>query len=198
MKAKAYNDFYIVEEVSCENNSLSPFGIMSYYVNVDLNKCDNGSPLSIGKITSVNKTGFQDFHPRYSVGDIILFDSTKSIYHSSENSMLIRNDSIVSLFDIESFTPIANSNEVVINVANSDSLYNLKDGFYGKITDISMGEYLSDCMNDIKVDDMILLVNPYNSYDVPNNEIFKKISTANGFYVISECYSIACKIEKDV
>ena len=102
-------------------------------------------------------------------------------------------------FNDEENAPGANKNEVVVKIERSAGLemYNVVNGFYGTVMDISISEYWDEKSNvyNVKIGDRVILVNPYKTGDVCENDVYRKVSTTSGFYVVAEVDAIACKVD---
>ena len=196
----ATNNFYLVEPYARKTDDVAD-AIYQYENSLDTNLWRGNIKLELAKVVSADKTDFVGniLGQSYSEGDLIAFDPTKIIKHFANGTKLVRDDAIVCLFNEEDNAPGSNKKQVIVKVERNTGLemQNVVNGFYGTVMDISISEYWDEKSNvhNVKIGDRVILVNPYRAED--GYDVFKKVSTTNGFYVVSEIDAIACKIESE-
>lgn len=194
----ACNNFYIIQPYELKTDDIAN-AVYQYENSLDTNLWRGNLKLELAKVVSAEKTDFVGniLGQPYSEGDLIAFDPTKTIKHFDNGTKLVRDDAIVCLFNEEDNAPGSNKNQVVVKVERNNGLemQNVINGFYGTVMDINISEYWDEKSNihNVKIGDRVILVSPYRAED--GYDVFKKVSTTNGFYIISEVDAIACKLD---
>jgi len=198
----AYNNFYLIEPHDEKVDGISA-GIYKYENTINVDIWRGNIPLSLGKVVSTESNTWVGSitNKVYSKGDLVVYDPTCIIKHFADGTKLIRDDAIVCLFNEDEDAPGANMNEVVVRIERNVGLemQNIVNGFFGTVVDIQYGEYYDndDKIKSVKPGDKVILVNPYKTGSESANDVFKKVSTSNGFYIVGEVDGIACKVENE-
>lgn len=196
----ACNNFYIIQPYKRKSDDPAD-AIYRYESTINVEVWRGNTELSLAKVVSAEKNDWVGSitGKSYTEGDLILYDATRVIKHFADGTKLVRDDAICCLFNEEENAPGANKNEVVVKIERSAGLEmsNVVNGFYGEVVDIQLGEYWKEesKVHNIQIADHVILVNPYKTGDVCEGDVYIKVSTINGFYVVAEVDAIACKVD---
>lgn len=202
MNNRAFNNFYILEPFGIKNENPAE-AIYGYENSIDVKLWRGNTQLLVGKVVSTDNSKWcgSITNHNYSVGDLVVYNPTCVIKTFSDETLLVRDDAIICLFDKDTNAPAANENEVVVKVylTTSPDMDNIVNGFPGVVMDIQLGEYWDEetHLDEVKVGDDVIVVNPYQTGTEAAHDVFRKVSTTTGFYIISEVDAIACKVESE-
>lgn len=198
----ACNNFYLIQPYRHETDDPAD-AFFKYDNTINIEVWRGNSELALAKVVSSENNDWigSITGKSYSEGDLILYDNTKIIKHFADGTKLVRDDAIWCLYNEEDNAPGANRNEVVVKIERQAGfeMQNVANGFYGEVIDIQLGEYWKEesKVHNIQIADHVILVNPYKTGDVCESDVYRKVSTSNGFYVVAEVDAIACKVENE-
>jgi hypothetical protein len=198
----AINNFYLLQPYERKTDDIAD-AIYKYENTINVDVWRGNTKLSLAKVVSAEPFDFVGSisGKTYQESDLILYDETRIIKHFSDGTKLVRDDAIYCLFNDADNAPGAKTNEVVVKIERSVGLemQNVVNGFYGTVVDINLAEYWNEKSRvlTVKKGDNVILVNPYRTGSEDGDEVFKKVSTTNGFYVVAEVDAIACKVNSE-
>lgn len=196
----ACNNFYIIQPYNRKTDDPAD-AIYKYENTINVEVWRGNTELLLAQIVSAEKNDWVGSitGKSYTEGELILYDATRVIKHFEDGTKLVRDDAICCLFNEEENAPGANKNEVVVKIERSVGLEmsQVVNGFYGEVMDIQLAEYCEkeSKVRNIKIGDHVIIVNPYKTGDVCEGDVYRKVSTTNGFYVVSDVDAIACKVD---
>ena len=196
---QALNNFYVIRPYEQEDKVADAIYKYENSINVELWR--GNTQLMLAEIVSAdsnNEWVGSISGDTYANGDIIAFDPSCVIKHFDDGTKLVRDDAIICLFNEREDAPGANRNQVVLKIERNVGLelQNITNGFYGTVVDVQVDTKWNEGskINNVKIGDKLILVNPYKTGTEMASYVFRKVSTTTGFYVIAEVDAIACNI----